>query len=154
MGRQAYCRAVLVQCEMESGRRSASEYSANSRGAVRIRKRLRPAEKGRPRPQLLKKARSFWRISFIAGRIRQRKPTGYERNIEHTRCKLSSTSSRAGGITPVHPCCGRLQGESAAFRFRIARGSLTIEDNPQRPSGTLSPCPLRTGAPPLPIQWW
>jgi hypothetical protein len=103
MGMQAYYRAVLVQREMESGRRSVSEYNVNSEGSSHS-EAVAPGERGAAETAIgFEKRRSFWRVSFIAGRAPHRNPTGYEKNSEHTRCQAPQKSSRAGGITPVHP---------------------------------------------------
>jgi hypothetical protein len=82
-------RCVLVQREMESRRSPLASIPPIPKGNWHRRKRLRPGGRGRRRNRnwFQQKGSQFGGSHSQQGRALQRKPTGYEKNIEHKRCQ-------------------------------------------------------------------
>ena len=85
---------VLVQREMESGRAPLASITPIPRGSSHSRKSLRPAAAATATG--FKKKEVSLADLIQQGPRRSGRPTGYEKNIEHTRCRAPQQATVPG----------------------------------------------------------
>jgi hypothetical protein len=115
MGTQAYCRAVLVSREMESGRLCAREYNANFEEQFSSGSGCGGRKGGRPRPQQLsRKGDHFGGSHSLQAALGSRKPLATKKIL----------NIRAAKLLNKQPC--RRHHACASLLWAIPRGERRV----------------------------